>query len=144
MEKKKFLKVSLGFVLVLVFGLVLLGCDDGSSNGSNVPIRVINETGRNISDVRLTGSDGSVITLLVGTTSTSQITSRQTWGGQSCCWARQDVNYTLSWWCHDTNSQYYAQMGGYCGGRYNMQNFQFSGDQQRTVVLRANNTWELL
>ena len=137
MENKRFMKKILGFTLVLAFGMIFLGCDNALSNDDLVTVRVINQTGRNISDVRLTGSDGSVITV--------EEISRQTLGnrGQGRCWARQDTTYTLSWWCYENEDRVYAQRGGYCGRRNDLQDFQFNDGQDITIIIKDDDTWEL-
>ena len=147
MENKGLLKKTLGFVLVLVFGLIFFGCDNASSDtDSLVNVRVINETGRAIYNVRFTGSDGSVIPV--------EEISRQAWGnrGQGQCWMMQDATYTLSWEC-PIGGPFYAQMGGRCGfrdgrgnpnGSGNSQGFRFGAGQQRTIVLNADDTWTLV
>ena len=133
-NKGSFMKT---FVFVMVFGLVLFGCNNVSTDDSLINIRVINETGRAITNVRFTGSDGSVIPV--------EEISRQAWGnqGQGHCWMRQgqDITYTLSWEC-PAGGPLYAQMGGGCqGGRNNAYRFSFNDGQQRTIVLRADDTW---
>ena len=126
------MKKILGFALVLIIGFFLSGCDDSDPL---VSIRVINETGRSISDVRLTGSDGTVLAV--------QADERRAMGnhGQGHCWVNRDETYTLSWYCEERGQMMYAQMGGYCGGRENAQPFSFRGGQQRSIVLRADDTW---
>ena len=127
------------FALLAIGTLVFIACDSNSPNDPLVNVRVINETGREIYNVRFTGSDGSVIAV-------GEI-SRQAWGrrGQGQCWMRQDIIYTLSWEC-PMDGPLYAQTGGRCGlrdgsGRENPQGFRFRNGQQRTIVLNADNTW---
>ena len=130
------------FALLTIGTLVFIGCDNNTPNNSNdslVNIRVINETGRAIYNVRFTGSDGSVITV-------DEI-ARQAWGnrGQGQCWMRQDITYTLSWDC-PVGGPLYAQIGGRCGlrdgsGRQNPHGFRFGGGHQRNIVLNDDNTW---
>ena len=140
MKNKGLLKIILGFTFVLVFGLFLLGCNTTSSDDSLVSVRVINATGRDISDVRFTSSDGSFITV-------EEVISRQAWGsgGRGQCWMRQDGTYTLSWWCYQNDDWQYAQRGGYCGRwNNNLQNFQFNGGQEITIEIVVNNTWRFV
>ena len=136
--KAIFLKI-LGLALVSVFSLVLFGCNNASSDDFLVTVRVINESGRDISNVRFTGSDGSIIPV--------EEISRQVMGnpGQgSCCWARQDTTYTLSWWCHYNEDWQYAERGGYCGRRGGAAYpFTFNGEEETTIILEANNTWRI-
>ena len=140
MENKRLLKKNLCFALILVFGMISFGCDNTSPNDSLVNVRVINETGRAIYNVRFTGSDGSVIPV--------EEISRQAWGNRSQgqCWMRQDISYTLSWEC-PLGGPFYAQIGGRCGfrdGRGRGQGFRFGDVQQSTIVLNADDTWTLV
>ena len=141
MKNKRLFKVGLGIALAMVFGLFLLGCNTTSSDDSLVNVRVINNTGRAISDVRFNRPDGTFITV-------EEVVSRQAWGngGRGQCWMRQDSTYTLSWWCYENGGRQYAQRGGYCGGwnNNNLQSFQFNGGGETIIEIRSNNTWRFV
>ena len=131
------LKKLLGLALVLTFGLIFIGCDDSSSNDM-VNVRVINNTGRAISDVRFTASDGTVISV--------EELERRGMGhrGEGRCWMNQDETYTLSWYCELRGETISAETGGRCGvgRRENPHQFRFRGDGEVTIVLEDDDTWE--
>ncbi|MCL2006930.1 MAG: hypothetical protein FWG77_02475 [Treponema sp.] len=118
-------------IFILAFVFVFSGCDV-QGDDTLVNVRVINETGRDITNVRFTGSDGSFITI--------EEFARQAHRNQGHCWMRQDDSYTLSWEC-PVGGPLYAQAGGFCGGRNNAHRFRFNGNDQITIVLQADNTW---
>ena len=134
MDKKRLVKKLLGFALVLVLGLIFSGCDD--SNESLVNVRVINETGIPISDIRFTASNGNVYNV--------EEIARRGMGhqGQGHCWMNQDENYTLSWFCEERQELMYAENGGFCGRNGNAHRFRFRDGEDNTIILRDDDTWE--
>ena len=138
MKNKVLLKKLLGFALVLAFGLIFIGCDDSSDDLVNV--RVINNTGKAISDIRFTASNGTIITV--------EELARRGMGhrGEGHCWMSQDETYTLSWYCEVRGETIYAESGGRCGvgRRENPHQFRFRGDEESTIVLEDDDTWEFV
>jgi hypothetical protein len=145
MDNKKFAKKILGFTLVLLISFLYFGCDD-TFNNSLVNVMVINETGRTITDVRFTASDGS-IHMIDEITQTRSNHGQGHHGmgnrGRGHCWINQDETYTLSWHCEE-RGWIYAQTGGHCGRREEANHFSFRCNRQRTIILREDDTWELI
>ncbi|MDR2485579.1 MAG: hypothetical protein LBD55_09310 [Treponema sp.] len=125
------------FGLVLFMGMILTGCEDiYRESSANVNIAVKNETGRNVTDISLTGSGGTVYRLSAdGTFEIGQ--------GRYCgCTINADYTYALCW--VDGNNQYYAKSGGVCGyGRNNVNNFSFQAGESKTIILKPENKWEI-
>ena len=100
-------------------------------------VRVINNTGKAISDVRFTASNGTIITV--------EEIARRGMGhrGEGHCRINQDETYTLSWYCEVRGEMIYAETGGRCGvgRRENPHQFRFRGDGEVTIELRADDTW---
>jgi hypothetical protein len=144
------MKKALIFTLLMAFSLIFLGCND-SPNTSSVNIVVINETGRTITDVRFTASDGSIHMLEEIAQSRSNHGQGQHGPGhglghrgQGHCWISRDDTYTLSWFCVARDMWIYAQTGGRCGGREQAHRFSFRANRQRTIVLNEDDTCELV
>ena len=134
MNKKRFVNILLSITLALVLGLIFSGCDDSSE--SLVNVRVINETGKAISDIMFTAPNGTIHMV--------EEIGRRGMGhqGQGHCWMNQDENYTLSWYCEVRGERIYAETGGLCGRTGNPHHFRFRNGQDTTIVLRDDDTWE--
>ena len=136
-----------------------------------VNIRVINETGMVITDVKFTGSDGlfyftnemelaeaTVAEEIAETRPRNRQQMRQELSqqlqqrrlermhnrGQGGCLLFFDDSYTLSWYCEDGYLHYTQQGGRIDDERGNAHRFQFGDGQQRVIVLNANDTWDLV